>query len=324
MTENNKDMLLAAYLINGEDELKRETVVKRLKERIAKHSDLSFNYDEFQGMNASGSDIVAACNTMPFASDTRLVLVMHADQLKKADAEAVVEYLGQPNESTVLALVAEKLAKGTRLYKAVAAVGKNSVIDCSPLKRHELPKAVRAMAVGHGITLTDGAIRALIDRTGEGTVRIDGELRKLALDHRGNDPVTEHEVTSSVAQTAEVKPWEFVDAFSARNTAKCLLCLQRMDSVSPHALIAMCATRLRELICARSLYERGNPQALASTLKVPDWRVKNHVAWARGFTAEELRRALTSSARTEKAMKSGADPGTAFLDWILAVVPRSE
>ena len=39
-----------------------------------------------------------------------------ADKLKKADAEQLVSYLGSPNGSTVLALVAEKLAKNTRLY----------------------------------------------------------------------------------------------------------------------------------------------------------------------------------------------------------------
>ena len=59
-----------------------------------------------------------------------------------------------------------------------------------------------------------------------------------------------------VSRTAEVKPWEFVDAFAARDVRKCLLYLGRMDSVSPHALLAMCTTRLRELVCARSMADR--------------------------------------------------------------------
>ena len=322
MTTEKKDVLLPAYLVNGEDELKREAVLKRLKARIAKLGDLSFNSDTFDGERATGADIVAACNTMPFASEARLVLVTSADKLKKADAEALVAYLASPFASTVLALVADQLAKNTRLYKAMAALGKTAIIDCAPLKRYELPKTVRSLAVGHGVTITEGAANKLIELVGENTVHLDSELKKIALSHRGNDAVNEHEIASLVSRTAEIKPWEFVDAFAARNQKKCIMCLQRMESASPHALLAMCVTRLRELICARSLEARGAERSLAATLKMPDWRVKNHVAWARSYTAEELRGALIGARDTERAMKSGADPNDAFLDWVLAVTRR--
>ncbi len=314
--------LLPVYLVVGEDALKRDAVMKRLRARLAAMGDLSFNSDEFNGETAVGDDVVAACNTVPFASPVRLVEVRAADKLKKADAEALVSYLSSPSETTVLALVAEKLAKNTRLYKAVAAHGKTAVIDCAPLKRYELPKTVRAMAVGHGVTLTEGAANKLVDLVGEDTVHLDNELKKIALAHRGADAVNEHEIMGLVTRTAEVKPWEFVDAFAARDAGKCLLYLGRMESVSPHALLSMCTSRLRELVCARTLIERGNPRGVAAALKMPDWRCKNHATWARGFSGAELRRAIVAARDTERAMKSGADPDAAFLDWVLQVTVR--
>lgn len=314
--------LLPVYLICGEDALKRDTVMKRLRARLSALGDLSFNSDEFSGETAIGADIVSACNTVPFASPVRLVEVRAADKLKKADSEELVAYLDSPAETTVLALIAEKLAKNTRLYKAVAKHGKTAVIDCAPLKRFELPKAVRAMAVGHGVTLTEGAAVKLVDLVGEDTVHLDSELKKIALAHRGTDAVNEHEIVAMVSRTAEVKPWEFVDAFAARDARKCLLYLGRMDSVSPHALLAMCTTRLRELVCARALADRGNPRGVAAALKMPDWRVKNHATWARGFTSAQLRAALVAARDAERAMKSGADPDAAFLEWVLGVVAR--
>ncbi|RNL48378.1 DNA polymerase III subunit delta [Paraeggerthella hongkongensis] len=314
--------LLPVYLICGEDALKRDTVTKRLRARLSALGDLSFNSDEFSGETATGVDIVSACNTVPFASPVRLVEVRAVDKLKKADSEELVAYLDSPAETTVLALIAEKLAKNTRLYKAVAKHGKTAVIDCAPLKRFELPKAVRAMAVGHGVTLTEGAAAKLVDLVGEDTVHLDSELKKIALAHRGTDAVNEHEIVAMVSRTAEVKPWEFVDAFAARDARKCLLYLGRMDSVSPHALLAMCTTRLRELVCARALADRGNPRGVAAALKMPDWRVKNHATWARGFTSAQLRAAIVAARDTERAMKSGADPDAAFLEWVLGVVAR--
>lgn len=321
-TEKKEATLLPVYLVVGEDALKRDTVMKRLRSRLAKQGDLSFNSDTFSGESATGDDIVAACNTMPFASPVRLVEVRTADKLKKADAEAVVSYLDAPSETTVLALVSEKLAKNTRLYKAVAKHGKTAVIDCTPAKRSELPRMVRAMAVGHGCTLTPGASEKLVDLVGEDTVRLDAELKKLALAHRGSDPVNEGEVLALVSRTSEVQPWEFVNAFAARDVKKCLLYLGRMKSTSPHSLIAKCTTRVRELICARALIDRGTPHAVAAALKMPDWRARNVVGWARGFSAAELRHALVLSRDTEQKMKSGTNPDAAFLEWVLAVCVR--
>ena len=320
MAQQKEQRLLPAYLVIGEDALKRRAVVERLRKRAESLGDLEFNHDEFDGANASGSDIAVSCNTLPFASSIRLVEVRNIEKLPKKDADVIVAYLAAPNASTVLAMFGEKLAKNTRLYKAAAAIGENAVIDCSPMKRYELVGALRAMAVGHGFTMTERAAQELIRLVGEDTVRLDTELRKLALAHKGNDAVSEREVTSLVAQTSEAKPWEFVDAFSARNAKRCLQLLPLLKSTSSYALMAMCVNRLRELVCAKTLDARGEPGRLASVMKVPAWRVKNHVGWARGFSDAELQRAFSSARDCERAMKSGSDPDAAFQDWFLSVI----
>ena len=99
MSEKQAQKLLPAYLVVGEDALKRRTVLERLRKRIAELGDFEFNHDEFDGEKASGSDIVGACNTLPFASPVRLVEVNQADKLLKQDAEILVAYLSAPSES---------------------------------------------------------------------------------------------------------------------------------------------------------------------------------------------------------------------------------
>ena len=323
MSGDSNKRLLPAYLVVGEDVLKRRTVIERLRSRMASMGDLEFNHDVFDGESADGGDIAAACNTLPFASPVRLVEVSKVDKLSKQDTEVLVAYLAAPCDSTVLALSGGKLAKNTRLYKAVAGLGKSAVINCAPMKRYELVKALRSMAVGHGFTMTEQAADALVTLVGEDTVKLDTELRKLALAHKGTDPVNEREVKELVARTSEVKPWEFVDAFSARDAKRCLKLLALLPSTSPYALIGMCTARLRELICAKSLAARGEASRIADALKVPAWRVKNHVAWAGRFTDAELRRALASARDCERAMKSGASPDDAFRDWLISVVASS-
>ena len=323
MVIKEKDItLLPAYLIDGEDLLKRQTVLKKLKERIARGGDISFNYDAFSGESASASAIIVACNTLPFATEARLVQVNNVDKLKKADLDALADYLKTPADTAVLALVADKLPQNTRLYKAVKAFGEKAVINCLPQKRYDLLRMVRSLALGYGAKLTEGAAQALIDLVGENTVSLDNEIKKLALAHQDSDPISEQEVRFLVSRTAEVKPWELVNAFSGRDIATCLICLDRMPSASPHALLALCTTRLRELICAKSLHERGRAADIPAVLKMPDWKVKNHIRWAQGYSKEELRSALVSARDLERAMKSGADPHDAFLEWLLACMRK--
>lgn len=102
----------------------------------------------------------------------------------------------------------------------------------------------------------------------------------------------------------------------------------RMESAKPPVPTSMCANRIRELLCAQSLARRGNGNAatVARALSerggrtIPEWRVKNHPAWARQYSSEELRAALSTLRDAEQAMKSGSDPQAVFTDWLVSVV----
>ena len=318
-TDSKKAPLLPAYLIVGEDELKRETVLKRLHKRLEELGDLSLNSEHFSGDTATGEEIVTACNTIPFASPVRLVEVAHVEKLRKHDTEMLIDYLKAPSESTVLCLIALKLPKGTALYKAVQSIGKQAIIDCAPMDRRQLLQALQSMAIGHGASITPSAASTLMDLVGTNTVALDSELKKLALAHRGDDPINDGEVLALVARTTEVKPWEFVDAFSARNLSRCFSMHEHMEKVSSYALLGICVTRIRELLSTKAIVARGQADQIPTVLGQPAWRVKNHRTWSQRFTSEELIQGLVSARDTEQAMKTGADPDTAFMDWVVSV-----
>lgn len=313
--------ILPAYLVVGDDALKKEAVLRRMRMRLEKLGDLSFNADSFEGEHATGKDIVTACCTLPFASEKRLVVVSDVEKLKKQDSEELVAYLADPAPTCVLMLLAEKLAKSTRLYKAVAGVGGRSIIDCARPGKRDMAAHVRNMAPAHGIALTDGAAAALVELLGEDTVRVDNELKKIALSGSGSAAVTEEDVRRIVSREAEAKPWDLTDAFAARDLSRALTVRAHMPSASPYSLLGMCVARLRELICAEAVLRQGGGAAqIAAELKLPDWKVRNHATWARRFRSGELKGALASALACEREMKSGADPDAAFDAWMVSVI----
>lgn len=311
--------LLPAYLIVGADELKRDAAVRRLRSHVP--ADMAdFNLDELDGASLEEpGQLISSAQTMPFCADFRLVIVNGAGELAKPVSEAVVSYLADPNPQCVLCLVAEKLAKNTRLYKAVAKVGPHSVIDCAPLKRWELPPYVAKLAQKRGLSMDNAAAQELVERVGESTVALDNQIATLAQLVGDAGRITLADVEANVAQIAEVSPWAFADAVCERNAPRAMEMLNLMKAPSLVFLHSVLVGRLRELICAKSLDARGAAGGLARELGRQSWQVKNHVRWSRAFGEEELVELLGQAAVCERALKGSQDSEAAFARFVLAM-----
>lgn len=311
--------LLPVYLIVGADELKRDAAVRRLRSRVP--ADMAdFNLDELDGASLQEpGQLISSAQTMPFCADFRLVIVNGAGELAKPVSEAVVSYLADPNPQCVLCLVAEKLAKNTRLYKAVAKVGLHSVIDCAPLKRWELPPYVVKLAQKRGLSIDNAAAQELVERVGESTVALDNQIATLAQLVGDAGRITLADVEANVAQIAEVSPWAFADAVCERNAPRAMEMLNLMKAPSLVFLHSVLVGRLRELICAKSLDARGAASGLARELGRQSWQVKNHVRWSRAFGEEELVELLGQAAACERALKGSQDSEAAFARFVLAM-----
>ena len=314
----SESALLPAYLVVGSDELKRDTAIKRLRSRMPAEA-ADFNLDELAGPTIEEPDtLIGSLQTMPFCADFRLVIVRDGDKVAKPVSEALVTYLADPNPSCVLCFEAEKLAKNTRLYKAFAKVGSKAVIDCSPMKRWDLPPYVVKLAAKHGVSMDNSAAEELVNRCGESTVMLDNQVATLAELLGAGARITKADVEANVAQTAEVSPWAFADAVCERKAARAMELLNLMQNPSLVFLHSVLVGRLRELICAKSLAARGASSQLAGELKRAPWQIKNHVAWSRKFADGELEALLAQAAACERALKGSADSDAAFAKFVLA------
>ena len=312
--------LLPAYLAVGTDELKRRHVVERLDARLEKAGgDPAFNREELDGSTTiEPAHLRSILDTLPFGSDFRLVVFNDVDKASKALTEEIVTYLANPCPTTVLMMTAAKQPKTTRLYKAVAKLGDKAILDCAPKKRWELPQQVVAMARTHGKTMDAEAADVLVRLVGESTIMLDNELSKLATALCSKPTIDAGDVRRMVARIAEVKPWDFLDAVCRREPAEAMRLYAQMPSQSPFGLFSLTVSRLRELITAKALAERGCPGTLATELGMQQWQVKNHGAWARNYTMGELVGALCSAPACEAALKSSPDKDLAIQRWVLS------
>jgi DNA polymerase-3 subunit delta len=312
--------LKPVYLIYGSEELLLERAVRRLRERLASVADLDFNMETFDGDSAGADEIINAANTMPFMSERRLVIVRGVDKMAAAEQGLLADYAKDPAPFTALVLVATKVNRGSRLYKAVDAL-KGAAEYAAP-KRGEYPAEVTRLFAEHGKQAASDAARALVDAVGRDLRRLDTEVDKLVAYVGDRDRVTAADVAAVVTAGA-VTVFEFTDAIGSRDTGVAVAKLRRLLAAgeSVHGLLAMAVRHVRSLLGARALMDRRvRTDEMAPLLGMAPWLVRNTVSQAANFEPAELSRALRDAATAEAQLKSGAVDGAVVLErWVVSV-----
>ncbi|MBM6999347.1 DNA polymerase III subunit delta [bacterium] len=321
-----KGPLLGAYLMLGTDEVKVRKSIERLDARLEKTGYAEFNRDRMKGSDVTDpSALRASLDTLPFGSDFRLVIVDDVDAAPKSVTEEIVSYLANPCPTTVLIMTAKKLAKNTRLYKATARLGDKAIVDCATLKRWRLPDRVVSLARDRGKVMSADAAELLVQLIGESMTMLDAEIGKLAVVTGDRGMITAQDVRENVARIAKVNQWDVVNAVSRRDAREAIRLMSLISPSDYLGLYTIILRRIREIITAKSLAERGTPglgQALARELGQQDWQVKKLPEYARLFTMAELVDGLRTGCACEAALKSGADKTLTMQRWVLRLCSR--
>lgn len=327
MDKQSKQPLLPVYLLVGDDGQKKEVLENRMRKRFCDLGDPALNTESFSAQDADVEGIINACLTLPFACGMRLVILKNADGLKTQEQNELADYLKNPASTSVLFLTAKKLAKNTRLYKSIEAISKTCIVDCASPKSYEFKNYVLGVAKTKGVAFDRAAIDKFLELVGNDTVLINTEIDKLAAKGAGKAPISVEDLEMLVSRSADVKPWDLTDAFSAKDLAKVLELSPQIKKNTPISILIMCVARVRELICARDCIKNCNgkdvSKAIASELGFSpalSWRFKNHASWARKWSSDDLRRCFCSSVEAEKEMKSGEDQLATLNSWFIKVL----
>lgn len=320
MPEKSQPSLLPVYAAVGADDYRKNEAVSRLRKILAKTGDPAFNsetYDVHSGFPDAGT-LRSSLDTMPFGADFRLIVIDGVDKAGKEVTEQIVSYLKNPNPTTVLMMTADKIAKNTRLYKAIVSFGQKAIIDSTPRKAYELPPVVISMARKHSLAMDENSARELISLVGESRTMIDNQLSKLEM-LLGPDAVVDVAVLrQNVARVAQVKPWDFLDAIGERRPDEAMRQFALINKADLVGLLTLTVRRLRQILAAKCLQERGEISSLARELGLQPWQTKRLPEFAYNYSFSELCDALRSAADCDAALKSETDKELAFQNWVLS------
>ncbi|MDO8987844.1 MAG: DNA polymerase III subunit delta [Coriobacteriia bacterium] len=315
--------LKSVYLIHGAEDLLLEQAIGRLKHRFEQDGDLEYNFQVFEGESTSADDVIAAANTLPFMADKRLVVLRHADKMNATDLGALAQYAADPNPTTALVLVAQKMAKNLKIYKAIDALG--GVAEYKAPAKRDYPRTVVDMFASRGKSIGMDGAEVLVRGVGYDLRRISIEMDKILAFTGEREKLSRADVEEVMSATAPASVFDLLDALGSRDCRAALVQLNALlgGGESIYGVHSMALRHIRQLLQARALLDRvdgsRSPEALAKAIGMSPWQAKNIMRQAKRFTAEELVNALRNAAAGEAQMKTSRDPRLVFERWLIAV-----
>ena len=274
------------YLLHGNDEF---TCQEQLK-KLSKQGNFEYNQDTYLGGEVDLMTLTATCNTFPFLSDQRLVILEglpkrrrgeesgeakqtaeKSSKAKKGKKEsknrtgtrasfekALAEYIPQLPETTVFIVLAdEELTSSSPLLKAAEEHGK--VIQCTLPKGAAIENWINKRATSLGVKITSDATTILANFIGNQLRLLANELEKLATYVGPSATITVEDVRLLSTQVQEARIFDLTDALAQRNRKQALDILHNLlaDGEPPLKLISMITSQVRSLLLVKELADNG-------------------------------------------------------------------
>ena len=311
------------YLFYGDDKFSIYENIASLKDQVGGDDVSDVNVVAFAATNLSVSELLATCNTVPFLSNKRVVIVdglLTRFERKLSAREASVpdgslglgewEKLGAelPNipNSTDLVFVDGILSRNNPLLSRIRS--KVTVRNFLVPKGGQLREWIRNRADSKGMNVEPAAVNLLAETVGGDLGTLDAELEKLSSYSNG-ESVRHEDVEVLVPYTKEATIFTTVDAMmEGRIGASIMLVQQLLDSGRPSTyLLTMMARQTRLLLLTKDLKARGVPiPDIGNRLRLSGYPLQKTLEQERKFTSSQLSDIHNMILETDISMKSSS------------------
>jgi DNA polymerase-3 subunit delta len=268
--------------------------------------------------------VLDAANTMPMMARRRLVIIRGIERLegksddaksKSSPSDALADYVASPSPTTCMVLVGTKVDGRRKL--ATVAKKSNVIVECNPLKPHQLGAFVREEAKRRGNPIGSDVADAIVDLVGAELAGLIDAVERLSLYVGDKQPITEDAVHEVVARVRVGSIWGLSDAVAARDRATALRLLN--ENYDPRdrglPLLGILAGAIRKTLKLRALLDAGaSPDEAARQAGFPPFKAREAASQAKKFPPGELERAVAIFAEADLALKGSKRPPLLVLE----------
>jgi len=262
----------------GRDDFSLREELARIKGELDSDGMLSVNTDVLDGREVSPEQLMAICDTMPFLSAHRLVVV--EGLLKRFDRperprrgaraargestealerwRGLADYAQRMPDTTTLILVDDEVSGENPLLQALKPSGQ--VREFRLLRPGVVLQWILERAQNQGIDISPAAARLLADLVGNNLWLLASELEKLAAYAQGRR-IEGADVRALVSEARDISVFAMVDAIAEKRAAVAMRLLRQLTTAGAEGgyLLAMVVRQYRLIIQAREMMTAGLP-----------------------------------------------------------------
>lgn len=321
--------LKSVYLFHGHERYLIDQYMNKMIEKYVPPTYKDFNLVTYDGEKVTVDELIDACETVPFFSDSKIIVVKNATyfrnkkaNLTAAEEERLLDYLNRPSESSHLFFITgHAIDKRKKVTKNIDKNGR--VIEFSKLNSQIFPRWVHKKIKQHNKDIESDVLRYLIDRLSyldkhatKTLLDVDNELKMICSSLRETDFIQKEDIDKYVKKPLDADIFMMVDAVGNKRAETAILIMHELTkSGEPiQVVFSMVARQFRLLKKVKMLVKEGYNQAsIAKLLNIHPYAIKNIMKQIHMFDDEQLTKILGMCSEIDYKSKSTA------MDFNLAV-----
>lgn len=297
------------YLIFGEEEYLKNTYEKKLISSIISEDLKMMNFDLFEGKNTNVSQIIDTCDTMPFMSPYRLVVLKNTGLIiegRKNDSSLLEQYLSNLPKTTIIIFIEDKIDKKLKLFKTISKIG--SVHQMNMSSENELVNWILNIFKDNNKDISTKEALYMIRNIGFNMEILLNEINKLISFKNNNDKITINDIDTICTKSVESKIFDLINFMANKNMQNAISIYKNLlvNKTSPFIILNMIARQFRIILQVKYLYNKGyNINSISSKLDLRDFIVKEAFKQSKNFSIKVLLQALNECLNIDENIKTG-------------------
>lgn len=296
---------------------------------------LAWDVVKLDGELTSLNEIKNSCETLSMMSDRRVVLLKNlklaagekSRNFPADEEEALLNYMEQLSEGSILIITATHADKRKKFYKTVEKWGE--AYDFCQLDEKQLAAFINKRLKQEGKKASPRVIQQFINYTGyfakesEYTLfHLDNDLKKI-IAAAEEEELSLTNITSVLSASLDTNVFSMIDAISQnrKDEAFVLLHNQLVSGENLYKLLSIICGQFELILAVKEMKSNGSSlEQMKAKLKIHEFRIKKASAFAERYSIEYLKKILIKAYDVDKNIKTGLLDATLALEMFIAEI----
>jgi len=317
-----------AYIFQGEEKYLLDKAVDEVIKTFLTKDLESINLSNLDGKQNDFSDLVSSCETLPFLSQKRVIILKNPGLLfdKENSNEHFLKFIEKLGDHQLLILNDSngEIKKTTKLYKLFSKNNNNVVFD--KLKGNDLVNWVNKKITSMNKSITTADLNYFIQQSSylsrnvvNSLYDLENEIKKLS-DYSKDEKITKALIDSVMVKNLDKSIFDLLSAISRQDTEKAINLFDEIYLMNePIPKILFMISRQFRLLLGYNVYKnRGYGQNdIQSKLGIKPYEFSKISSQSGGFSERDLEAILEKILDADRTLKTKQTENKLVMEMLL-------